>query len=152
MSRYGVSGNSGDAPEPLPKYLNPIVAYNGGMIMALTTGGRIILMLALMTGMSGCSAMLLGDGQTGSSSPAASDERSAAQASTDQAITRDVSSRLSANDHVGRFGIVVSTAKGTVKLSGTVNSFEARDKAVSIANSVDGVTSVNNQIRVDTTQ
>lgn len=118
----------------------------------MTTATRIILMLALVPGMSGCSAMLLGDGQTGSSSPVTSDERSAAQASTDQAITRDVSSRLSADDHVGRFDIAVSTAKGTVKLSGTVNSFEARDQAVLIAKIVPGVTSVNNQIRVDSTQ
>jgi len=102
--------------------------------------------------MAGCSAMLLGDGQTGKAPADDVNERAAAQNATDQAITRAVRSALAADKHAGQYGLGVSTYGGKVKLSGTVGSFEARDQAVAIARGVDGVTSVSNQIRVDTRQ
>ena len=111
----------------------------------------MIIVWSLLPAVSGCSAMLLGNGETGSVAPEV-DERSAAKSATDQAIVRAVSSTLSRDGAVGRFGIAVSANNGTITLSGTVGSFDARDHAVEIARKVEGVVAVNNQIRVDTRQ
>ena len=118
--------------------------------MQMKVIGQVLLTAAVLLTISGCSAMLLGDGQTSRSSPPPVDERKAAAATTDQAVSRAVSSTLLADDQVGRFSIAVSTSAGKVRLSGTVESFEARDKAVALARSVDGVTGIDNQIRVNT--
>ena len=54
----------------------------------------------------------------------------------------------SEDDLVKSFQIGVETYKGTVQLSGFVNSQEAVDKAGQIARSVNGVTSVKNNLIV----
>ncbi|MBT8077637.1 MAG: BON domain-containing protein [Gammaproteobacteria bacterium] len=112
--------------------------------------GRVALAGAAMAITAGCSAILLGDGQSSSERPRAVDERKAAAVTTDRAVSRAVSSALAADDDVGSFSIAVSSSSGKVRLSGTVDSFEARDKAVALARGVDGVTGIDNQIRVNT--
>lgn len=111
---------------------------------------RVALAAAAMAITAGCSAILLGDGQSGSDRPRAVDERKAAAVTTDRAVSRAVSSALSADEDIGSFSIAVSTSAGKVRLSGTVDSFEARDRAVALARGVDGVTAIDNQIRVNT--
>lgn len=108
------------------------------------------LLLAHMYWLSGCSAMLLGDGQARGSTAKPVSERQAAASATDRALVRAVHSKLSADQQLSRFGIAVSSSSGTIRLSGTVDSFEAREKAVTIAGDVDGVKNIDNQIRVNT--
>ena len=55
---------------------------------------------------------------------------------------------LAADDFLKSFQIGVETYKGTVQLSGFVNSQKAIDKAVEIARSVKGVKSVKNDLVV----
>jgi osmotically-inducible protein OsmY len=66
----------------------------------------------------------------------------------DSVITTKVKSLLAADDFLKSFQIGVETYKGTVQLSGFVNSQKAIDKAVEIARSVKGVKSVKNDLVV----
>ena len=66
----------------------------------------------------------------------------------DSVITTKVKSLLAADDFLKSFQISVKTYKGTVQLSGLVNSQKAIDKAVEIARSAKGVKSVKNDLIV----
>jgi osmotically-inducible protein OsmY len=66
----------------------------------------------------------------------------------DSVITTKVKSLLAADDFLKSFNIGVESFKGTVQLSGFVNSQKAIDKAVEITRSVKGVTSVKNNLIV----
>ena len=66
----------------------------------------------------------------------------------DSVITTKVKSLLAADDFLKSFQIGVETFKGTVQLSGFVNSQKAVDKAVEITRSVKGVSSVKNNLIV----
>jgi osmotically-inducible protein OsmY len=63
-------------------------------------------------------------------------------------ITTKVKSLLASDDFLKSFDIGVETYKGTVQLSGFVDSQRAIDKAAQIARSVEGVKSVKNDLRV----
>jgi osmotically-inducible protein OsmY len=66
----------------------------------------------------------------------------------DSVITTKVKSLLAEDDFLKSFKISVKTYKGTVQLSGFVNSQQAVDKAGEIARSVKGVKSVKNNLIV----
>ena len=66
----------------------------------------------------------------------------------DSVITTKVKSLLAADDFLKSFEIGVETYKGTVQLSGFVDSQKAIDKAVEITRSVKGVKSVKNNLSV----
>lgn len=66
----------------------------------------------------------------------------------DSVITTKVKSLLANDDFLKSFQISVKTYKGTVQLSGFVNSQNAVDKAGQIAISVNGVKSVKNNLIV----
>ena len=66
----------------------------------------------------------------------------------DSVITTKVKSLLAADDFLKSFEISVETYKGTVQLSGFVDSQKAIDKAVEITRSVKGVKSVKNDLSV----
>ena len=66
----------------------------------------------------------------------------------DSVITTKVKTLLAADDFLKSFQIGVETYKGTVQLSGFVDSQKAVDKAVEITRSVKGVASVKNNLIV----
>ena len=66
----------------------------------------------------------------------------------DSVITTKVKSLLAADDFLKSFEISVETHKGTVQLSGFVDSQQAVDKAGEIARGVNGVKSVKNDLIV----
>jgi osmotically-inducible protein OsmY len=66
----------------------------------------------------------------------------------DSVITTKVKSLLAADDFLKSFQISVETYKGTVQLSGFVNSQKAVDKADEIARSVKWVKAVKNNLIV----
>jgi osmotically-inducible protein OsmY len=66
----------------------------------------------------------------------------------DSVITTKVKSLLAADDFLKSFQIGVETYKGTVQLSGFVNSQQAVNKASEIARNVKGVKSVKNDLVV----
>jgi osmotically-inducible protein OsmY len=64
----------------------------------------------------------------------------------DSVITTKIKSLLAEEDFLKSFEIGVETRKGIVQLSGFVGSQEAINKAGQIAKSVNGVTSVKNDL------
>lgn len=66
----------------------------------------------------------------------------------DSVITTKVKSLLAADDFLKSFQISVETYKGVVQLSGFVNSQAAVNRAVEIAESVQGIQSVKNDLIV----
>ena len=66
----------------------------------------------------------------------------------DSVITTKVKTMLAADDFLKSFEISVETYKGTVQLSGFVDSQKAVDKAGEIVSSVKGVKSVKNDLNV----
>jgi hyperosmotically inducible protein len=77
-----------------------------------------------------------------------SKQESAGEYVDDSVITTKVKSQLAADDFLKSFEISVETFKGSVQLSGFVNSQEAVDKAGQITRSVKGVKSVKNDLIV----
>ena len=67
---------------------------------------------------------------------------------SDAAITTKVKAKFAADNEVSATNIHVDTDNGVVKLSGTAKSQDEAAKAESIAKSTQGVTSVDNAIRV----
>ena len=80
------------------------------------------------------------------------DKRNEQQIRDDAAISTAVRNRFSLDSTLAASSIGIATYMGTVTLSGTVNAFDIRDKAVSIARSTDKVRGVNNQIQVNTSR
>ena len=63
-------------------------------------------------------------------------------------ITMKVKAQLLADDNVKSFPITVNTYKSTVQLSGFVDNYAQKARAGQIARSVEGVTAVDNQLRI----
>ena len=77
-----------------------------------------------------------------------SKQEGAAEFVDDSVITTKVKALLAEDDFLKSFQISVETYKGTVQLSGFVDSQKAVDKAGEIARSVKGVKSVKNDLSV----
>ncbi len=72
----------------------------------------------------------------------------AGQAIDDAAITTSIKGKYLADDTLKGLDISVETQHGVVTLTGSVQSDSAKELATTIAQGVDGVTSVNNQLTV----
>jgi len=72
----------------------------------------------------------------------------AGQAIDDAAITTSIKAKYLADDTLKGLDISVETQQGVVTLTGSVQSDSAKELATTIAQNVDGVTSVNNQLTV----
>ena len=66
----------------------------------------------------------------------------------DMAITAEVKTKLAAEPGLSALAINVDTANGQVLLKGTAPDAAARDRATSLAKSVSGVGSVENQLTI----
>lgn len=106
-------------------------------------------------GLNGCTAMLIGDGQSSdqrNGQGGISSERAVGTGTTrsigDGEVTEAVRSRLVADTSVQATGIDVTTAGGRVTLSGIVTSFAERDRAGRLAAAVPGVMGVDNRLAV----
>ena len=108
----------------------------------------LIIVVALLT-VPGCTSILLGDASSGEGSMPA-DERGSAQLAADDAISAAIRRKLSADELLSRYAIGIRTVNGEVTLSGTVGSYEARDRAVQVATATDGVRRVSNRLIVNT--
>jgi len=67
----------------------------------------------------------------------------------DEALSKSVRERLLADKKVDLAGIKVASNAGTVYLSGTVKSLDARQQAIKVAWDVRGVKSVVNSLEVE---
>lgn len=107
----------------------------------------IVLFVSLMM-LSGCTALMVGGGNTGGYEHR-KDERPASVVTSDAAITSKIKGKYAADSVVSVFDIGVRTFKGTVTLTGTVGSYVARDRAHTLAKETGGVVAVNNQIVIE---
>lgn len=108
---------------------------------------NVLTILCLGVLLSGCTALMVGNGGS-SGGQFGKGERTEAQIRQDGITTAAVSSRLASDTRVGAFNIGVETFANRVTLRGTVDSQEVRMRAQELADSVDDVVSVSNQIRV----
>ncbi len=103
---------------------------------------RLITLLLTMVLVSGCTALVLGGGSTGSGS-GSSHSRSDAQ------ITAQIRGHFAADSTVAAYDIGVRSIAGNVTLNGTVDDYMAREQAGRLAKATSGVKTVTNQIVVE---
>lgn len=101
----------------------------------------VIALLASTVALSGCAALLVGGAAAGGYY-VGKDERSAGEMTDDGVITAAVKSKFIGDDIVKARNINVDTYRRVVSLRGTVDSVAARDRAISLARSVDNVVRV----------
>lgn len=119
-----------------------------GEIPGLRYGVIVLLACSILAMASGCTALLVGGAAAGGY-VVGKDERPVSQIVDDGSITASIKSRLLADRYVKGFDIDVDTYQGAVTLTGDVPSYVARDQALRIAGSVDGVGSVVDKITVN---
>ncbi|HEX7028511.1 MAG TPA: BON domain-containing protein [Gammaproteobacteria bacterium] len=104
------------------------------MIKVVKDAGKVCFMILLGTGLFGC---------------AGTDTRqSTGEYIDDAAITSKVKSELLRDDRVSGLAVEVETYKGVVQLSGFVDSADERRRAEELAEEVNGVRNVRNDIQV----
>ncbi len=104
----------------------------------------ILKLVAVLTAgimLSGCAALLIGGAAAGGYY-VGKDERSAGEITDDGVITAAVKSRYIGDDLVKARKINVDTFRRVVYLDGTVESAEARERAIELARGVSNVTRV----------
>ncbi|MEX2497012.1 MAG: BON domain-containing protein [Woeseia sp.] len=108
---------------------------------------RTGILLACVLALTGCTAMLLGGGNsdgTGSGGGV----RTEAQVSSDRAVATAVRDRLVKDPALGRYHLRVESFRNKVILSGTVGSYALRERAIRLAGTVEGVERVDSRIQV----
>jgi len=109
---------------------------------------RIIVALAAILVLSGCTAAMVGGAAVGGYQ-LGKDEREPGVVASDSAITTKIKSKYVADSVVSVFNIGVRTYEGTVTLTGNVGSFGARSQAETLARETKGVKTVNNLIVIE---
>lgn len=107
------------------------------------TAAGALLVLALL--LSGCAALVVGGGASGSY-PAAS--KTAEQRSEDERISDSVRAALRADRMLAGADITVQANEGVVKLDGVVASYTARSQAETLTASVSGVRGIDNRLKI----
>jgi len=107
----------------------------------------VVLLFVGALAMSGCVAALIGGGAAGTYAIAKS-ERSAGEIGSDALITMKVKAKLLADAKVRGLNMDVDTNLGNVTLTGVARSQEEIDRAMAIANTVDGVKSVKSNLQL----
>ena len=111
---------------------------------------RALLMAAVLgsTAMAGC-ASTAGKQSAGAAQPSAgASQQSAGEVVDDSVVTAKVKAKLIDDPVTKAYQINVETFKGTVQLSGSVDSAEARSRATQLARDVGGVKDVKNSLQV----
>jgi osmotically-inducible protein OsmY len=86
---------------------------------------------------------------TAAGQPAGAAQQTAGEAAVDDAVvTAKVKARLVDDEVTKAYQINVETFKGTVQLSGSVDSEEARSRATELAKNVGGVKDVKNSLQI----
>lgn len=106
----------------------------------------VILLLAIMS--AGCSALMVGGGTSGNN-PYTRDESSATRTAADATLSTTVRNKLVSDTGIGSDDLDVSAMNGKVTLSGTVDSYAARERAEKLAIDTNGVVAVDNRIQVE---
>ena len=110
-------------------------------------GLQVCVAAMLAFGLPGCTAMLLGGGNS-DGAPLGGDHSSGTEAGNDHAIASAVRNRLRDDSVLGQYDLRIETVNRRVILHGTVDSYEARERAIRLAGAVDGVERVDSRLRI----
>lgn len=108
---------------------------------------KLFLLLTLIS-LAGCTSMLLGSGGASAGRPIGSDSRSRSEVSEDARISAVIRNRFAGDAELATARLQVVTVRRVVSLKGTVPAFTQRDRAVRLAQDVEGVVRVQNQLVV----
>jgi len=109
---------------------------------------KLIVAYLLAAGLSLAPIVGQADDSAGASTTQSTTSESTGQYVDDATITTKIKAEFLKDSDVSAFKVKVKTKKGVVWLRGTVNSQAIADKAVSIAQGVDGVKDVKSKIKV----
>lgn len=112
---------------------------------------RKFLLLLLMLAQPACTALMVGGGSSGAYKPATG-AGSATMTMSDAEIIAGVGAAFDADPGLKMFGLGIRSDGGNVTLTGSVDTYAARERAEKLAIAADGVRSVDNQIRVKGTR
>lgn len=107
-----------------------------------------IFLTSVVGGLSGCWLVAVGAGAE-AGYVAAQEDRTVSETLTDQRITSTVKTKLLADPDISGFDINVDTDQGVVTLKGFVKSTAAADRAIYLAESVEGVKRVIPKLVID---
>ena len=110
---------------------------------------RALLVAAVLgsTAIAGCASTAGQQSPEAGQTPAAG-QQTAGEAVDDSVVTAKVKAKLVDDPVTKAYEINVETFKGTVQLSGSVDSEEARSRATQLAKDVGGVKGVKNSLQV----
>jgi osmotically-inducible protein OsmY len=111
---------------------------------------RALLVAAALgaTAMAGCVSTDRSESSAAGRESPAADRQTAGEVVDDGVVTAKVKARLVDDPVTKAYQIEVETFKGTVQLSGSVDSAEARSRAEQLASNVGGVKDVKNSLQV----
>ena len=109
---------------------------------------RILTLLLVILVLPACSAMLLGNNSSTEAAPPLA--RTTSQSSTDSGISGTIRQQYVADAEISKYPIGIRTASGRVTLTGTVSSYDLRDRVVDIAQNTHGVVSLDSRVTVNT--
>lgn len=114
---------------------------------------RSLVFLLFAITLVGCSGLMMGGNASQSapppSGPSESERAANLQKAVDDSITSEIRRRFSSDPVLGDAPVYVNTTNAMVRLSGSVTSYEAREKAEKLAMATNGVAGVENRITVE---
>lgn len=111
---------------------------------------KILLLLSVLT-LPACTALMVGGGSSGAYDPGKA-PGGATMTISDAEIIATVGSAFDADPGLKMFALGIRCDGGNVTLSGSVDTYAARERAEKLAIATRGVRSVDNQIRVKGTR
>ncbi|MBF0279193.1 MAG: BON domain-containing protein [SAR324 cluster bacterium] len=110
---------------------------------------QLLFVLLCTSFLGGCALALVGGGAAVGGYYVGKDERSAKRIATDTAITAKINAEYIADENVKTFKIGVKTYRGVVTLTGKVPNQQMIDRAIRIAEDMEGVNEVNSLLTVE---
>ena len=110
---------------------------------------NLFFVILIMIFLAGCHPVVLISGTAVGGYLIGKDERTAKRIFKDTAITTEITTLYFADEQVSIFDIDVNTYRGLVTLTGTISDPLTADRAVEIAQEVEGVIEVNSLLLVE---
>ncbi len=109
---------------------------------------KIFAIVLILVTLQGCTSMLLGNTSSRETGPATG--QSSSQSAVDSTITASLRQQYDADSGISNFMVGIRSVAGRVVLTGTVGSYDIRDRVVDVAQNTHGVVSVDSRIVVNT--
>jgi osmotically-inducible protein OsmY len=109
---------------------------------------RVVTFLLAILTLPACTAMLLGNNSSGETvSPSV---RTTTQPTPDSSISGVIRQQYVADSEISQYSLGIRDVSGRVTLTGTVGSYDVRDRVIDIAQNTHGVVSVDSRVTVNT--